>query len=133
MPIKVTVELTKHFEGLHIYDHIGGNRELFPKDDGTLGPWWVETDNPPREVGRLLFRYGEPDRPTERFFDVEDGGNELPAHKSFTGFRPVRRDARSGGRGEARRSVTDESRRRLTSGACDSAGGHFESASALSP
>jgi hypothetical protein len=89
MSIKVTVELTKPFDNLHVYDHIGGNKELpynANGDLGTFGPCDVETNGSSARTGKLLFRYGDPDDPFERIFDVHEGVNELPPHDTFADF-----------------------------------------------
>ena len=86
MPIKIRIELTEDFENLSIYDHIGGNRKLFPNQDEALGPFIVATDGSTSRVGRVLFRYGDEEDPKQRLFDVREGWNELPPHKSFTDF-----------------------------------------------
>ncbi len=86
MPIKVTVALTRDFENLAIYDHIGGNEELDRNPDKVCGPFLVATDGSTSRVGRLLFRFGDPDDPTERIYDVRAGWNPLPPHTDFGEF-----------------------------------------------
>ena len=86
MPIQVTVELTEQLPNLSIYDHINGNRPLFPNDEQNLGPFSVATTGSSPPVGRLLFRYGDERHPTERLFDVKQGWNPLPPHENFSSF-----------------------------------------------
>ena len=86
MPIQVTVELTEQLPNLSIYDHIDGNRQLFPNEKKELGPFSVATTGSSPPIGRLLFRYGDGKNPTERLFDVKQGWNSLPPHDNFDEF-----------------------------------------------
>ena len=85
MPIQVTVELTEQLPNLSIYDHIGGNRQLFPNEKGELGPFLVATTGSSPPIGRLLFRYGDKNA-TERLFNVKQGWNLLPPPDNFDAF-----------------------------------------------
>ena len=124
MPIHITVKLSdeasRKMENLSIYDHVGGNRRLYPdeerdelapskkpdelkpceerdepnlpKERDDFGPFRVATTGSSPRMGRLLFRYCYKEKLTEQIFDVKEGSNLIPEYDNFDAFAKFVRD-----------------------------------------